>query len=230
MIASANVWINHMGVYIFNHVESKSKYNGNKLTIDFDSRKDRYQDNPYCKIEIGADWVGVTNYVYKITARKIKEDGTLMLRLKDEGWNIIATLEILSNGNINFYDIDDGKVAVTTWYTKKQTFRRYDIFSGTIGNRNATLITYPMENPSPNGVNSLQAQYWFGPDLNAIKSLSGEFSYGRDIYLKEENNRGTTIGEWFCMILQCDSRSKKMCITGSATINGKTMSVDLKQV
>lgn len=227
--ACAVDWTNYMGIYIFNHVESKSIYNGNNRTVDFDSSGERYQDNPECRIEIGADWVGVPNHVYKIVGRKVKEDGTLLLRLKDDAWMITATLEILTDKNINLYLVDEGKIASSTWYTKRYAFKPYEIFRGKIGSQSATLVVYPIENYNANKENVMTADYWFGDNLSSVQPLSGEFSYGRDIHLIEKNANGKAIGEWFCMALQCDNTGNKTCITGSMTKNGRTSSVDLKQ-
>lgn len=227
--ANAADWTNYIGVYVFNHVESKSIYNGNKKRVDFDSSKERFQDNPQCRIEIGANWVAVPNYVYKIVNRKVKPDGTVMFRLKDDAWALTATLEILPDKNINFYSVDDGKISATTWYTRRYAFKPYEIFRGNIGSQRATLVSYPITDNNPDKENPMTADYWFGDNISSAISLAGEFSYGRDIHLTEKNQNNRTIGEWFCMILQCDNTSNKMCITGSMTKNGQTYSVDLKQ-
>lgn len=229
LLAHAVDWTNYMGIYVFNHVESQSIYNGNTRQVDFDSSKDRFQDSSECRIEIGADWVGVPNHVYKIVGRKVKDDSTVMLRLKDDAWMLTGTLEILTDKNINLYLVDEGKIYSTTWYTKRYAFKPYEIFRGKVGNQSATLVSYPIENYSENKENSMYAGFWIGDNISSVKSLTGEFSYGRDIHLIEKNANGKAIAEWFCMILQCDNTSNKMCISGCMTKNGQTLSVDLKQ-
>lgn len=228
-VASAIDWTDYMGIYIFSHVESKSIYNGNIRQVDFDSSKERFQDNPYCRIEIGADWVGVPNYVYKIVNRKVKEDGTLILHLKDDAWQFTATLEILPDKNINMYLTDDGEIAATTWYTRRYTFKPYDIFRGTISDNRATLVSYPIEDYNPNKENFIQADLWYGDNLSSVTSLSGEFSHGPDLHITERDTNGRMIAEWFCMILPCDNTSNKVCITGSMIRGGQTYLVDLTQ-
>lgn len=229
ILANAVDWTNYMGIYVFNHVESKSIYTGNTRQVDFDSSKNRFQDSPECRIEIGADWVGVPNHVYKIVGRKVNDDGSVMMRLKDDAWMLTATLEILTDKNINLYLVDEGKIYSTTWYTKRYVFKPYEVFRGKIGNQSATLVSYPIENYSENKEISMYADFWTGDNISSVKSLTGEFSYGRDIHLIEKNANGKAIAEWFCMILQCDNTSNKICISGSMTKNGQTLSVDLKQ-
>ncbi|MDE7411294.1 MAG: hypothetical protein K2M94_04565 [Paramuribaculum sp.] len=124
IIAEAADWSKYKGVFIFNRVEGQSVYNGNKRVVDFDATKEGYQDNPYCKIEIGADWVGVPNIVYSIVGSKVKPDGTVLLKLKDDGWGITATMEIHTDKTINFYGTDGGKIVHSTWYTKLHSFKK----------------------------------------------------------------------------------------------------------
>ena len=123
-MATAADWSKYRGVFIFNRVESQSVYNGNKRVVDFDATKERYQDNPYCRIEIGNNWVGVPNYVYSIVGSKVKPDGTVILKLKDDSWSITATMEIHPNKTINFYGTEEGKIAHSTWYTKLHSFKK----------------------------------------------------------------------------------------------------------
>lgn len=127
------------------------------------------------------------------------------------------------------YLIDEGKIAATTWYTSRYAFKPYDIFRGTIGDRKATLVSYPVEDYNPNKENPILADFWYGDNLSSVTSLSGQFSYGRDLHLTEMDPNGRMIAEWFCMVLQCDNTSNKVCITGSMTKGGKTYSVDLTQ-
>lgn len=124
LVAAAQDLSKFRGVYIFDHVESQSVYNGNKRVVDFDASKERYQDNPHCMIEIGPKWVGVPNHTYSIVGSKVKNDGTVLLKLKDDGWDITATMEIRPNKTINFYGTDEGKIVYTTWYTQFHSFKK----------------------------------------------------------------------------------------------------------